>query len=197
MQRRAELYRESKETNISMRIDLDNRPDDFKIDSSVPFLDHMLTHISVHGSIGLDVQGKGDLEIDSHHLVEDSGIVLGQILRKVLGDMKGIFRYGHFTLPMDESLVDVAMDFSGRSHLHYSVPPLAPKVGDFDTELVQEFFYAVVRHVPMTLHINVRYGENSHHILEGIFKCFGRALSMAVAIDPKREGEVPSSKGLL
>jgi len=195
--RQATIQRKTKETEIQLHLNLDARGSSSEIQSSIPFFDHMLTHIAHHGNIKLELKGVGDVEIDDHHLVEDTGIVFGQAMKQALGNLQGIARYGHFTLPMDETLVTVAVDFSGRTLLRYQVPPLPPTVGNFDTELIQEFFLALVRHVPMTVHIFVHYGENTHHILEGIFKCFGRALAMAIAIDPRRQGEIPSTKGSL
>lgn len=196
--RKKSLIRETKETNIELSLDLDGRGMQSKIDTSVPFFDHMLTHITTHGNIDININAKGDIDIDHHHLVEDIGITLAKVLRDILGDFSGINRYGHFTLPMDEALVTVALDFSGRAFLRYDVNNLPEKVGEFDSELSKEFFRAVSVNVPMTIHVLVHHGENGHHILEGIFKCFGKALQMATGINPKlKKGEIPSSKGVI
>jgi imidazoleglycerol-phosphate dehydratase len=165
--------------------------------TGIPFLDHMLHQISSHGLIDLDVQAKGDLEIDDHHTNEDVGITLGMALGKALSDRKGIVRFGHFLAPLDEALVQVALDFSGRPHLSYGLEIPTQRVGTYDTQLVREFFVAVVNHSQMTLHIRQLDGINSHHIIEATFKAFARAVRMAVEIDPRRAGMIPSSKGVL
>jgi imidazoleglycerol-phosphate dehydratase len=165
--------------------------------TGIPFLDHMLHQISSHGLIDLDVQAKGDLEIDDHHTNEDVGITLGMALGKSLGDRKGIVRFGHFFAPLDEALVQVTLDFSGRPHLSYGLEIPTQRVGTYDTQLVREFFVAVVNHSQMTLHIRQLDGINSHHIIEATFKAFARAVRMAVEIDPRRASMIPSSKGVL
>jgi imidazoleglycerol-phosphate dehydratase len=157
----------------------------------------MLHQIASHGSIDLDVRAKGDIEIDDHHTNEDVGITLGQALSKALGDKKGIIRFGHFVAPLDEALVQVALDFSGRPHLGYGLQIPTQRVGTYDTQLVREFFVAVVNHSQMTLHIRQLDGINSHHIIEAAFKAFARAVRMAIEIDPRRADAIPSSKGVL
>ncbi|MGL4881573.1 MAG: imidazoleglycerol-phosphate dehydratase HisB, partial [Waterburya sp.] len=163
----------------------------------IPFLDHMLNQISAHGLIDLQVKAKGDIEIDDHHTNEDVGITLGMALAKALGDRKGIVRFGHFVAPLDESLVEVALDFSGRPHLSYGLNIPTQRVGTYDTQLVREFFVAVVNHSQMTLHIRQLDGINSHHIIEATFKAFARAMRMATEVDPRRASSIPSSKGIL
>lgn len=165
--------------------------------TGVPFLDHMLHQISSHGLIDLEIQATGDIEIDDHHTNEDVGITLGQALSKALGDRKGIVRFGHFFAPLDEALVQVTLDFSGRPHLSYGLDIPTARVGTYDTQLVREFFVAVVNHSQMTLHIRQLDGINSHHIIEATFKAFARALRMAIEIDPRRAHLIPSSKGVL
>lgn len=157
----------------------------------------MLHQIASHGLIDLDVQAVGDIEIDDHHTNEDVGITLGQALGKALGDRKGIVRFGHFFAPLDEALVQVTLDFSGRPHLSYGLQIPTDRVGTYDTQLVREFFVAVVNHAQLTLHIRQLDGINSHHIIEATFKAFARALRMAVEIDPRRAHMIPSSKGVL
>ena len=157
----------------------------------------MLTLFARHGRIDLEVKCKGDVEVDYHHTTEDIGIVLGEAFKEALGDMKGIYRYADITLPMDEALILSAVDISGRPYLRYRMRIPAPMVGDFDTELVKEFFMALVRRSEMTLHIRQLAGENTHHIIEGIFKAFAAALRAAVSIDSARAGEIPSTKGVL
>lgn len=165
--------------------------------TGVPFLDHMLHQISSHGLIDLEIQATGDIEIDDHHTNEDVGITLGLALAKALGDRKGIVRFGHFIAPLDEALVQVALDFSGRPHLSYSLEIPTQRVGTYDTQLVREFFVAIVNNSQMTLHLRQLDGINSHHIIEAGFKAFARALRMAVEIDPRRANTIPSSKGVL
>ena len=157
----------------------------------------MLNQISSHGLIDLDVRATGDIEIDDHHTNEDVGITLGKALAKALGDRKGIVRFGHFLAPLDEALVQVSLDFSGRPHLSYGLDIPTQRVGTYDTQLVREFFVAVVNNSQMTLHIRQLDGINSHHIIEATFKAFARSVRMAVEIDPRRAGEIPSSKGVL
>jgi imidazoleglycerol-phosphate dehydratase len=167
------------------------------VKTGVPFLDHMLHQISSHGLIDLEIQATGDIEIDDHHTNEDVGITIGQALSKALGDRKGIVRFGHFLAPLDEALVQVTLDFSGRPHLSYGLQIPTERVGTYDTQLVREFFVAVVNHSQMTLHIRQLDGINSHHIIEATFKAFARAMRMAIEIDPRRAHFIPSSKGVL
>ena len=188
----AEIKRKTAETDIVLILG-----DKTDISTGVGFLDHMLTLFSRHSNIPLAVKCIGDVEVDAHHTTEDIGICLGQALVKALGDKKGIARYGSITLPMDESLILAAVDISGRGGLYNDVDGLAEKVGDFDTELCEEFFIALARESGITLHIKKLAGRNTHHIIEGIFKAVGRALRQAVRLDPDEEGRVPSTKGVL
>ena len=196
LSRTASLQRTTKETNVQVDLNLDGqgRAD---TQTGVPFLDHMLTQICSHGLIDLQVQATGDLEIDDHHTNEDVGITFGQALNQALGDRKGIHRFGHFLAPLDEALVQVVLDLSGRPHLSYGLEIPTQRVGTYDTQLVREFFIAVVNDSKMTLHIRQLAGINSHHIIEATFKAFARALRMAVEIDPRRGNTSPSSKGIL
>jgi imidazoleglycerol-phosphate dehydratase len=157
----------------------------------------MLHQVASHGLIDLDVQASGDLDVDDHHTNEDVGIALGQAINKALGDRKGIIRFGHFLAPLDEALIQVALDFSGRPHLSYGLEIPTQRVGTYDTQLVREFFVAIVNNSQMTLHIRQLNGTNSHHIIEATFKAFARATRMAIEIDPRRGGTIPSSKGVL
>lgn len=192
----AEINRKTNETDIKLKLNIDGKGVS-DINSGCGFLDHMLTLLSKHARFDLTLTCNGDTDVDYHHTVEDIGIVLGDALSTALGDMKGINRYGSFILPMDESLIMTALDISGRSHLSYGLNILAPKVGDFDTELTREFFEALVRKAGITLHINQLAGTNSHHIIEGTFKSFARSLKAAVAIDEEFKNEIPSTKGVL
>ena len=194
--RSAEIERNTKETQVSVSVNLDGQGT-HELSTGIPFLEHMLQQIAVHGLIDLKVKAVGDLEVDAHHTVEDIGITLGQALAKSLGDKKGITRYGHAYVPLDEALSRVVIDFSGRPGLEYEVRYSRPRVGDFDVDLVREFFQGLVNHAHMTLHITNLAGRNSHHQAETIFKAFGRALRMAIAPDPRIEGRSPSSKGVL
>ncbi|MBD2462529.1 imidazoleglycerol-phosphate dehydratase HisB [Oscillatoria sp. FACHB-1407] len=194
--RTASVSRTTKETDVQVSLNLDGEGR-CTAATGVPFLDHMLDQIASHGLIDLDVQAKGDLHIDDHHTNEDVGITLGQALAKALGDRKGITRFGHFVAPLDEALVQVVLDFSGRPHLSYGLEIPTQRVGTYDTQLVREFFVAIVNHAQMTLHIRQMDGINSHHIIEATFKAFARALRMAVEIDPRRAHTIPSSKGVL
>jgi imidazoleglycerol-phosphate dehydratase len=194
--RTATVSRTTGETDVQVTLNLDGMGT-CKASTGVPFLDHMLHQLSSHGLIDLEVQATGDLEIDDHHTNEDVGITLGMALGKALGDRKGIVRFGHFLAPLDEALVQVALDFSGRPHLSYGLEIPTQRVGTYDTQLVREFFVAVVNHSQMTLHIRQLDGINSHHIIEATFKAFARAIRMAVEIDPRRAGTIPSSKGVL
>lgn len=193
--RTGDVERTTAETRISVQISLDGTGV-ADLDTGVPFLDHMLTLFAVHGLFDLKVKAVGDLEIDAHHTVEDIGISLGMALSKALGDRKGITRYGHFMLPMDETLASVTLDLSNRPFLVYDTPPMADRTGDFETQLAPEFFRAFCQHGGLTLHIRVLYGTNAHHMLEAAFKALGRALAAAVSLDPRRSG-IPSSKGTL
>ena len=194
--RTASVRRTTGETDVQVHINLDGQGDCHAA-TGIPFLDHMLHQISSHGLIDLDIQATGDIEIDDHHTNEDVGITLGQALHQALSDRKGIHRFGHFIAPLDESLVQVALDFSGRPHLSYGLSIPTQRVGNYDTQLVREFFVAVVNHSQMTLHIRQLDGINSHHIIEATFKAFARAMRMAVEIDPRRAAKIPSSKGVL
>ena len=194
-ERVCEISRKTAETEVSIRLALDGSGQR-GIDTGVPFLDHMLEHVAVHGPFDLEVRCKGDTQVDDHHSVEDIGIVLGQAFREALGDKAGIARYGSQLLPMDEALVLVALDFSGRALLAYDVTLPAPKVGAFDTELVPEFLRALAHNAGLTLHVKLIHGSNTHHIIEAIFKGLGRALGQAAALDPRR-ASVPSTKGVL
>ncbi|NIQ95411.1 MAG: imidazoleglycerol-phosphate dehydratase HisB [Desulfuromonadales bacterium] len=195
MSRSASIERKTKETDISLSLELDGQGQG-EIGTSVPFMDHMLVLFARHGFFDLDVRASGDIEIDAHHTVEDLGIVLGEALKQALGDKGGIRRYGRATVPMHEALASVILDLSGRPCLVYNVEIPKAKVGDFDTELVEEFFTAFCNHAGANIHVNLAYGDNLHHIIEAIFKAFGRALDEATGIDPRIEG-VMSTKGKL
>ena len=194
--RQATIERTTKETDIRLSLNLDGTGK-AEIETGVGFLNHMLELLAFHSGFDLTVHCKGDTWVDDHHSVEDIGIALGQALTEALGDKKGITRYGNFLLPMDEALVLVAIDLSGRDILGYQVQLPTEKVGAFDTELVKEFMLGFVRNAKACLHFHQLAGENTHHIIEAMFKGLGRVLRQAVAIDPKRAGETPSSKGLL
>ena len=195
-ERQALQKRSTKETNISVGLKLDGTgAADLHI--GVPFLEHMLDQVARHGMFDLDIKARGDLEIDAHHTVEDVGITLGQAFRQALGDKRGIRRYGHAYVPLDEALSRVVLDFSGRPGLEYQVDYPRARVGEFDIDLLREFFQGFVNHAMITLHIDNMRGRNSHHIAETIFKAFGRALRMAVEPDPRMEGILPSTKGSL
>jgi imidazoleglycerol-phosphate dehydratase len=195
IERIAELARTTRETDIRLRLVLDGSGS-WQVATGVPFLDHMLSHVAVHGLFDLEVTCRGDTIIDDHHSVEDIGIVLGQAFRQALGDKLGIVRYGNQLMPMDEALVLVALDFSGRALLVYDVPVPAQQLGAFDTELVVEFLRALAHNAGLTLHVKLLHGSNAHHIIEAIFKGLGRALGQAVACDPRRAA-IPSTKGVL
>lgn len=193
--RTATINRKTSETEISLKLGLDGSGA-CEISTSIGFLDHMLTLFAVHGRFDLQLQARGDLWVDQHHTVEDIGICLGQAFRKALGDRKGIRRYGQQHIPMDEALAAVAVDLSNRPWLVYRVPGLGERVGEFETQLIPEFFQAFAQNAGATLHINVPYGENSHHMIEAVFKAGGRALREA-CMREQGEERVPSSKGVL
>jgi imidazoleglycerol-phosphate dehydratase len=195
MERKAKISRTTKETEIKVDLNLDGLGK-HQISTSIPFLDHMLSLLAAHGLFDLRIQAKGDTAVDFHHTVEDIGICLGSALRQALGGKEGVRRYGSAFVPMDESLASVHVDLSGRPHLVYHVPLRKKKIGDFDTELVKEFFQALVNNAGITLHAQVAYGNNGHHMVESLFKACGRALRQAVAKDEKVRG-VPSTKGRL
>ncbi len=194
--RSATIKRDTKETQIEISINLDGTGK-ADLDIGVPFLEHMLDQISRHGMFDLSVKAKGDLEIDAHHTVEDVGITLGQAFTEALGDKKGIRRYAHAYVPLDEALSRVVIDCSGRPGLEYSANYPRARVGEFDVDLIFEFFQGFINHAMMTIHIDSIRGRNSHHIAETIFKAFGRALRVAVEMDPRMEGILPSTKGSL
>lgn len=194
--RKTSIERNTKETKISLEVDLDGTGQ-ANVDTGIGFLDHMITLLAFHSNIDLTVKCQGDLYVDSHHSVEDMGIALGKAINQALGDKKGIYRYGHFTVPMDEALVTTDLDISGRSFLVFNVD--IPKVilGNYEAEMTEEFFRAVAFHMNATLHINEAYGNNVHHIIEACFKSFGRALKQAVLIDERNKDKINSSKGVL
>ena len=194
--RRAEIARETSETRIRLKLDLDGTGR-AEIATGIGFLDHMLTALARHGMMDLAVEASGDLHIDFHHTTEDVGIVLGQAIRKALADKRGIRRYGQALAPMDEALAECAIDISGRPFLAWSATFPRDKVGEMDTELFEEFFRAVAMNSAMTVHLTQRAGTNAHHIAEGLFKAFARALRLAVEADPRAEGTIPSTKGML
>lgn len=192
----ASLSRTTGETDVEVNLNLDGRGN-CQVDTGIPFLDHMLHQIASHGLIDLEVKAKGDWHIDDHHTNEDVGITLGQAIAQALGDRRGIVRFGNFVAPLDEALVQVTLDFSGRPYLNYGLTIPTQRVGNYDTQLVREFFGALVNHSQITLHLRQLEGINSHHIIEATFKAFARALRMAIAIDPLRASQIPSSKGVL
>ena len=194
--RKAEIKRKANETDIYAEVNLDGRGVG-KIDTGIGFLDHMLTLFARHGRFDLTVKCTGDLQVDGHHTVEDVGICLGKVFLQAVGEKRGICRYGFTVLPMDEALILTAVDLSGRAYLGYGLDIRAGKVGDFDTELVEEFFYAFVRSAECTLHVKQLSGSNAHHIIEGAFKSFARSLRRAVATESGFEDEIPSTKGVL
>ena len=194
--RTAEILRNTAETQITLKLDLDGKGTAF-VDTGIGFLDHMLTLFARHGNFDLEVTCKGDLNVDFHHSTEDIGICLGMAFSQALGNMSGITRYGNIILPMDEALILCAADISGRSYLSYELSIPAEKVGTFDTELTEEFFLAFTRKAGMTLHLRQLAGTNSHHIIEGAFKAFGRTMKQAVSHDASQEGRISSTKGVL
>ncbi len=194
--RQAKITRDTSETQIVLSVNLDGTGDSH-FATGLPFFDHMLTQISRHGMIDIHVEATGDLEVDAHHMVEDVGIVLGQALNEAIGDKSGITRYGHAYVPLDEALSRVVIDLSGRPGLHYGVEYTRARVGDFDVDLLREFFQGLVNHSMMTVHLDNLKGDNAHHQAETLFKAFGRALRMAVTADERMSGIVPSTKGSL
>ena len=194
--RLALVERNTLETQIKVRVDLDGTGQS-RLSTGVPFFDHMLDQIARHGAIDLDVEAVGDLHIDAHHTVEDVGITLGQAICQAVGDKKGIRRYGHAYVPLDEALSRVVIDLSGRPGLWFDVSFPRARIGEFDVDLFQEFFRGFVNHAQVTLHIDQLKGTNAHHVAETIFKAFGRALRMAAETDPRLQGTLPSTKGLL
>jgi len=194
--RRVDVRRDTSETRISLTLDLDGSGE-AELKTGVPFFDHMLTQIARHGLFDLAIDADGDLEIDAHHTVEDVGIVLGQALKEAVGDKRGLTRYGHAYVPLDEALSRAVVDLSGRPGLHYRVRYSRARVGDFDVDLLQEFFQGLVNHAQITVHLDNLHGDNAHHQAETLFKAFGRALRMAVTADPRAAGQIPSTKGSL
>jgi imidazoleglycerol-phosphate dehydratase len=194
--RQAEVVRNTSETQIRVKINLDGTGQQ-KLATGVPFLDHMLDQIARHGLIDLDIEAHGDLHIDEHHTVEDTGITLGQAVAKAIGDRKGIRRYGHAYVPLDEALSRVVVDFSGRPGLQYHVSYVRGLIGEFDADLVHEFFQGFVNHAQATVHVDNLRGDNAHHQCETVFKAFARALRMALEADARAAGAVPSTKGSL
>ena len=192
----ATVTRDTLETQISVSINLDGTGQS-SFESGIPFLDHMLDQITRHGLIDLEIKAKGDLNIDDHHTVEDIGISLGQAFRQALGDKKGIVRYGHAYVPLDEALSRVVIDFSGRPGIEYRVKYPRARIGQFDVDLIHEFFQGFANHASATLHIDNLQGENAHHIAETIFKAFGRAVRVAISTDERMVGVIPSTKGSL
>ncbi len=194
--RTARVERNTLETQITVELNLDGTGE-CKLDTGVPFLEHMLDQVARHGLIDLNITARGDLHIDAHHTVEDIGITLGQAVNQALGDKKGIVRYGHAYVPLDEALSRVVIDFSGRPGLEYHADYPRAMIGEFDVDLFHEFFQGFVNHANVTLHIDCLRGGNAHHIAETIFKAFGRAVRMALAADPRMAGVTPSTKGSL
>lgn len=193
--RQGQVHRTTKETDIKLSLQLDGQGN-AAIHSGVSFMDHMLSLFTVHGFFDLEIAGKGDVEVDDHHTVEDLGICLGQALKEALGDLSGICRYGQSIIPMDEALAQVVVDISNRPYLHYEAPIKDQKVGTFDTALAKEFLRALSLHGGLTLHVKVMHGENAHHIIEAVFKALGRALGQAASREPRTKGPL-SSKGSL
>lgn len=196
MSRSAQIVRETSETSVNVTVEIDGQGVG-RIATGIGFLDHMLDLLARHSGMDLDIQARGDIHIDFHHTAEDVGIALGQAVRQALGDMKGITRYADTCMPMDETLTRVALDISGRPFLVWRTEFTAAKVGDFDTELVREFFQGFATHAAVTLHVETLYGANSHHIAESCFKGLARVLRTALAVDPRAQGRIPSTKGSL
>jgi len=194
--RSAKISRDTLETQIEVSLNLDGSGNS-SFATGIPFLEHMMEQVARHGAFDLEVKASGDLHIDDHHTVEDIGITLGQAFKQALGDKKGIMRYGHAYVPLDEALSRVVIDFSGRPGIEYRVEFKRPRIGQFDVDLIHEFFQGFVNHAPATLHIDNLAGHNAHHIAETVFKAFGRALRFAVSRDERMPGSVPSTKGSL
>ena len=194
--RTASISRNTNETQITVSVNLDGTGVS-KLETGVPFLEHMLDQVARHGLIDLEIKAVGDLHIDAHHTVEDIGITLGQAFTQAIGDKKGIVRYGHAYVPLDEALSRVVIDFSGRPGMEYNVNFTRSSIGDFDVDLFHEFFQGFINHANVTLHIDNLSGNNAHHIAETVFKAFGRAVRMAIAADPRMQGVMPSTKGSL
>lgn len=194
--RTATVARDTLETQITVSLNLDGTGE-ARFDTGIPFLEHMLDQIARHGLIDLDIKAEGDLHIDDHHTVEDIGITMGQAFAKAVGDKKGIRRYGHAYVPLDEALSRVVLDLSGRPGIEFNVPFTRSAVGGFDVDLFHEFFQGFINHAQVTLHVDCLRGENSHHQIETVFKAFGRALRMALEHDPRMAGVMPSTKGTL
>jgi imidazoleglycerol-phosphate dehydratase len=190
------IERKTKETEIRVEVDLDGQGR-FEGSLGIPFFEHMLDLLARHGQLDLKIEGKGDLEVDSHHTVEDAGICLGEALAQAVGEKRGINRFGDARVPMEEALAEVVLDFCNRSHLHFDTPLKRERLGGFDVETTEDFFRALSANAGLTLHVHVRYGRNEHHIIEAIFKAFARALAQAVSIDPRRADQTPSTKGVL
>ncbi len=194
--RTATVKRDTQETRIELTVNLDGTGA-AELSTGLPFFEHMLTQIARHGLVDIALRAAGDLEVDAHHTVEDVGIVLGQAVAKAVGEKRGIHRYGHAYVPLDEALSRVVVDFSGRPGLFYRVDYVRPRIGDFDVDLLREFFQGFVNHARVTVHLDNLRGDNAHHQAETLFKAFGRALRMAVARDQRMSGQVPSTKGTL
>ncbi|MFL0804089.1 MAG: imidazoleglycerol-phosphate dehydratase HisB [Agarilytica sp.] len=195
-ERKASVSRDTLETQISVSLNIDGSGQ-AKFDTGVPFLEHMMDQIARHGLVDLDITCKGDTHIDDHHSVEDIGITIGQAVHKAVGDKRGIRRYGHAYVPLDEALSRVVLDFSGRPGLTMNIPFTQKRIGQFDTELFWEFFQGFVNHAQVTLHIDCLRGSNAHHQIETVFKAFGRAIRMALEVDPRQGNAMPSTKGSL
>jgi imidazoleglycerol-phosphate dehydratase len=196
MGRHAVIQRKTSETDIQVTLDLDGTGE-HRVETGIPFLNHMLAQLARHGRLDLGVQATGDLPVDLHHTVEDVGIVLGDAMSQALGEKAGILRYGAARVPMDESLASAVIDLSGRPFLVFQAPQLKGRVGDFETDLLREFFQGLTNHLHANVHIQVEYGQNLHHMAEALFKAAGRALDQAMTVDPRLEGIVPSTKGRL
>jgi imidazoleglycerol-phosphate dehydratase len=196
MARQATIHRKTKETDIKISLEIDGSGQS-RVDTGIPFMDHMLTLMAAHGFMDLDITAKGDTEIDDHHTVEDLGICLGQVIKKALGKKRGIRRYGRAIIPMDEALARVAMDISNRPHLAYRVSLNRTITGTFDVGLVNEFFRALITHAGITMHVDLLAGDEPHHVAEAVFKAFARALDEACSPEPRLGGDVPSTKGML
>jgi imidazoleglycerol-phosphate dehydratase len=194
--RQAEVSRDTKETQIRVKLNLDGSGVS-KLDTGLPFLDHMLDQVARHGVFDLEIAAKGDLHIDAHHTVEDIGITLGQAFAKAVGDKQGVRRYGHAYVPLDEALSRVVIDLSGRPGLEFHIDFTRARIGEFDVDLIHEFFQGFINHAQVTLHVENLRGDNAHHQAETAFKAFGRALRVAVEADPRTQGVIPSTKGSL